>query len=317
MATLSFSAFGTTWREVLGLLGGDAFHASDVAKRTAVVGSGSTTSAIVVANTVGFTVGDKININTGDFPAEGETVVISAITDAVAGGDAGTLTLDEDEGLLSVAPSSGDVVNDGPEVVERILEHLEGYVESRLPARYARMLRVVEGEVLSNYAIDGPTEFTLALATADASGAGTQYANRTNGTVFLWLSLTGRWTDRWGAEMDDSEYSVDGQTVTLDVPLSDASRLITQYEYAMTAAAAPACLGRIIRKLAAKEAASIIGLDQEPTRGQYIADLRDEAEEEMDRISDGKQTVPEFDAIQLYEDTRRMPGVSMGRLERC
>jgi len=317
MATLAFSGFGTTWQDVLGLLGGDAYAAADVAKRKATVGAGSSTSAIVVTDTTGFAAADKININTGEFAAEGETVVIASITASVAGGTDGTLTLDADEGLLSAAPAAGDVVNDGPEVIERVMVDVEGQIEARLPSRYSDMLRQIGGEILARHALGSPTVFTLARAAADASGAGTQWANRTNGTVFLWESLSGRWADRWGKELDDADYEVSGQTVTLDASLSDGASLVAQYNYAMTAATAPKCLRQILRKLAAAEAGRIIGLDTEPSRAQYIDQLREEADAELERLGGGKQTIPELEKIELYEDTKHMPGITIGRMERA
>lgn len=308
MATLAFSAFGTSWQEVLGLLGGDAFSASDAAKRRVTVSAGSTTTAVNVASTTGFVAGVKVNINTGTFPPEGETKTITIVTDAT--------TLGFADDAWSTAPANGDVLQDGPEQIETILERLEGYIESRLPGIYARMLRRIDGEVLAEYAQDSPTAFTLTLATADASGAGTQWANRDNGTVFLFLNLRGQWADRWGWEENDSRYSVSGQTLTINTALSDGDRLIVQYDYAMTAAAAPKALGRIIRRLAAAEVAELIGLGQEPTRGEYTDELQSRAEEELTRIADGGQTIPEFEKLILYEDTKRSTGVTSGSLSR-
>ena len=315
MATLAFSAFGTSWQGVLGLLGGNALTASDVATRLATVGGGSSTTALVVADATGFAVGDKININTGVFSAEGETHTITSITSAVAGGTDGTINV-ADADAFTAAPSSGDIVNDGPEQIETMLERVEAYIESRLPQRYADMLRRIDGEVLCEYAQDSPTTFTLAMAAADATGTGTAWVNRTNGTVFVWRNLTGKWGDRWGSELGDSEYSVSGQTLTLDVALADTDRLVVQYDYAMAASAAPPSLGRITRYLAAYEVGELVGLGSDPTRSEAVLAYRDRAEEELDRLGEGNQKIPEFEKIVQYEDRARPTGVTSGGLAR-
>ena len=287
MASEQYGYFGVTWDEVIALLGGDSITASDVAKRKTTVGAGSTTTAIVVGSTIGFAAGDKVNINTGDYPPEGETHAITEVTSATV------LGFDDDE--WATAPANGDTLNDGPEQVELIQEHIEAEIESRLPDRYARALRAIEGEVLCRYAQGTETSFTLSIATPTAD------------TLYLWKNLRGTWKDRWRfGEMASSEYSLSDCTVTVDA-LAEGTSLIAEYKHNLSSP--PPLLARVMRLLSAAEVADVFGLSAEPTPGAAVERYRTEGKEILDQLVSGGRTIPMFERVNMFDDVVQTRGV--------
>ena len=104
MATATYSFFGATWQEVKGHLGGASLVVSDFANVRRTVQASSTTLKVYLDSVDNLTVGDKVNINTGAFPADGETRTVATI-----GSNYVTVSV-----AFSQAPVAGDVLNDGP-----------------------------------------------------------------------------------------------------------------------------------------------------------------------------------------------------------
>ncbi|NQT86939.1 hypothetical protein HQ560_09255, partial [bacterium] len=151
----SAACFGATVADVVRRLPGAL--ASDFAHRTVPVRPGSSASMLLLDSTEGLAAGDLVHVNTGAFPAEGETREIASITSEIQ------LNLST---ALSTAPVSGDAINDGPTVIQAALVGASALVEASLSERYRRLLSRVEGEVIVGEAESGQTTATLGLAEA-------------------------------------------------------------------------------------------------------------------------------------------------------
>jgi len=285
----NYDFFGATVADALRHLPGALV--ADFAQHTTAVRPESTPSVILVDTTAGLAAGQKININTGIFPPEGESRVIESIDSATQ------LTVAQ---AFSMAPVSGDVVNDGPAVVEAAMSHAEALVEARLPDRYRRLLTRVEGEVIVAAATAGQLTAVLGLAAAD--------------NLVLYANYTGPYADRSPADaMDPSAYELgeDGQIVTFSPALTEGTRIVADYDHDL--ADGIGVLADLLAEVAAVRLARFV-LGHRP---EWVEALAAEANERLAALAEGRSGVPELDIIRLYDDWERtVAGTRVGYLER-
>lgn len=182
--------------------------------------------------------------------------------------------------------------------VDDVLLEREDYVCSRLPERYRRLLRHVDGEVLTPHAIGGEATATLALTP-------------TEGTVRLYRNYrVGRpWRDRNPHDtMEASEYAVDGRVVTLSTAMANGERLYAEYDHA--AAGGCRTLRTLVLNMACAEWARRL-----PLPGQEFERYRDwetQAYSDLKRMQqagDGRLGVDMFDNLSLVDEIRGVSNV--------
>jgi len=302
MASFKHNAFGATWRDVVARVGGNQFNVQDFAHVTATVASGSTTTAIKVDSAEGLAAGQKVNVNTGAFPEQGETRTIESVDSATQ------FTVGS---AFSSAPVAGDVVNDGPERIEEDLAWAESEVASLLPDRYRRLLARVDGEVIVRRADGGQTSATLC-------GVASPFTAAPSG-VRLFLNYRGDWADRSEADaMDSADYAVDGCTVTFTGGLSEGDQVVAEYAHDLSAP--PRVLTDAAIDLAAGRAAQRAHLDHERGEVAWVAALAEQVRSRLAGLAGAQGTTPrgiaEFDDLALYADWQREGGrgLSSGNL---
>ena len=287
--TAKYTFFGAAWRQVVARLGGTEFNVQDFASLTATVDEDSTASVLKVDSTDGLAAGQKININTGDFPEQGETRTIESVDSATQ------FTVGE---AFSSAPAAGDVVNDGPEQLEAAMAWAEAEVEAQLPSRYRALLSRVEGEVIVRRATAGQTTATLCNIALPFAAAPTG--------VVLYRNYRGEWPDRTASDaMAASEFSLDGRAVTFTGALAEGDQVVAEYGHAL--AAAPRVLRDLLIDLAAWRAAQRAQLGHDAGPAAWVNSLRDSAAARLESMATGTppRGIPEFDDLALIDDWRR------------
>jgi len=285
----NYAFFGATVDDVVRHLPGALV--ADFAQSTTTVQTGTTDTVLKLDSTAGFAAGNKLHINTGTFPPEGETRTIKSIDSATQ------LTLAT---AFSAAPVSGDVVNDGPAVAEAAMAQAEGWVAARLPERTRRLLRRVEGEVVVPCASAGQLTAVLSLPAA------------TNLT--LYADYIGPYADREPADaMDPSAYELnaDGDIVAFAPALDEGTRIVADYDTSLSEGIG--VLADLLAELAAARLARFV-LAHQP---EWVASLATEAADHLAAVADGRCGIPELDAIALHDDWQRSAGTTrVGYLER-
>ncbi len=300
MASSRYNFFGATWQDVLARLGGEPFSIQDFASAQRRVLAGSTQSVIRVESTEGFEAGQKININTGAFPPQGETRAIASVDSATQ------FTVDSP---FSAAPAEGDVVNDGPSQLELDLAWAESEVVSLLPARYRRLLSRVEGEVVCRRAADGQTTVTL----CDIPNPFTSAPSN----VRLYLNYAGDWHDRRPSDrMAEGDFTVEGRVVTFASSLSDGDTVLAEYDHDLSSP--PRLLTDATIDLAAYRAAQRAHLDHQGGEVEWVLRFFKQAHGRLAGVVAGERGIPEFDDLRLWGDWQRQPraGFLAGHLYR-
>ena len=300
MASSRYNFFGATWQDVVARLGGQPLSIQDFAASLRRVLAGSTQSVIVVESTEGLVAGQKVNINTGVFPPEGETRVVASVDSATQ------FTVSTP---FSAAPAEGDVVNDGPEQLERDLAWAENEVVSLLPARYRRLLSRVEGEVVCRRAAPGQTSVVLCNIPNPFT---TSPSN-----VRLYLNYSGDWHDRRPSDqVDEGDYSIEGRVVTFAAPLGEGDSLLAEYDHDL--ATPPRILTDATVDLAAYRAAQRAHLDHQGGEVEWVLRYFKEAQGRLGGVATGQRGIPEFDDLCLWADWQRQSaaGFQAGHLYR-
>lgn len=285
----NYAFFGATVEDAVRHLPGALV--ADFARCVTTVRPDSTDTVLKVDSTAGFAAGQKIHINTGAFPPEGETRVVESIDSATQ------LTVAE---AFSAAPVSGDAANDGPAVAEAAMGQAEARVEARLPDRYRRLLRRVEGDVVVPAATEG--QLTAVISLPAASG------------LALYADYAGPYADRTPADaMDASAYGLndDGDIITFSPALVEGTRIVADYGHTLSEGIG--VLADLVAELAAARLARFV-LGHQP---EWVESLAADAADHLAAVADGRCGIPELDTIQLYDDWERTAtGTRVGYLER-
>jgi len=280
MFEAKYNLFGASADDVLGYLPGVAF--ADVATVRRELQEGSTAGTIVVDSTVGLQAGDHVHAPIGDHD---ETRVI----DEIVSGTSFSVTAE-----FSQAPDAGETVDNGPERTRRELVRAESFVVSKLPERYRKLISRVEGEVIVASAQEGQESAELGLATAS--------------NVKLYKNFTGM-LDELGPlyELDDSEWSREGQSITFDPALVEGDRVLASYDVTVGAV-------RILQTLLVDLATFRIGRGLvgqfDRVTPEWLLSFRDRGEKILEEIFSAGRGVDELDTLKLYEDWER-PGAGI------
>ena len=283
-----YGLFGAGVSDVLAYLPGAG--PADVASVRRVVGSGSTAENVVVDSTVGLAAGDLVHavVSGHDEMREIDEVVSGtsfSVTEAFSG-----------------APAAGSIVDNGPEVVWRELVRAEGFVISKLPERYRKLLDRVDGEVIVRSAAAGQTSALLGLEPVE-------------GDVKLYKNFAGL-LEELGPddEMDAGEWSLSERAITFSPGLAEGDRVLASYGVGVLSLCV---LQTVLVDLATYRVGRLLVGQLAKVTPEWMLSFRDRAERVLDEICSAGRGVAELDGLVLYEDwTRPNRGVACGSVER-
>jgi len=285
--TPQFSLFGASSSDLLASLPAAGY--GDVASVRRTAAQGSTAETIVVDSTVGLEPGDLIHVRIAEHDETREIETIDSATE---------FTVAE---AFSAAPATGELVDNGPQVIQRELVRAESLVISKLPERYRRLVERVDGELIVRNAEPGQASASLGLPPA--------------ATVKLYRNFAGMLEDLpLAGELDASAWSLDEQAVTFDPPLAEGDRILASYDVAIGPVT---ILQTVLLDLATYRVGRMLFGQLDAVTPEWLNSFRDRAEQVIDEIASSGRGIAELDSLSLYEDWQRPNrGIISGVVER-